>query len=189
MERRGFLKSIFGAAVVASMPVVVLSQIEKTPPPPNNKLPFPTNNHTKEGLLYIYKDIQLVGQSVLFNLTFKQNYQEVEGGKWEKVWTGKYTKKKGKKKYKWVFVPSEYPEYIKVPSEWFIVSDYIQWFVNPEELFCENDKLNCLIKQEDIKIIGDAYITEMSINSDPSLIYGRSVTLMGSGELILTADE
>lgn len=191
MERRGFLKSVFGAAIVASIPTVVFSQIENQapPPPPNNKLPFPTNNHTREGLLYIYNDTELVAQSTLFRFDYKQDIQELQGGAWEKVWTGKYTKKKGKKKYKWIFVPSEYPEYKPGLKQWSVESDYIQWLVDPDILLMQNVKLKCLIKQADIKITGEVFISQLYASVSSDLVYAYSARFDGTGICIMEYDK
>lgn len=181
--------------MVASMPTIVVEQIEKAPPqfPPDrveSKTPPPKDgiiNHPPSwsgDILYIYNDTQLVGQSNNFNLNYKQEFQELHSSHWEKRWTGKYTKK-GKKKKKWMSIPNPWPEYFPGLKSWDIDCLNILWFTNPEELFEDHIKLKCLMQQKGIKISGDVIITQMELATAYDSSIGYSAKFFGNGTLII----
>lgn len=97
MERRNFLKGIFGAAVVAAMPKAVVDQIEdlSEPPPVSTKEwkdiektfthgtvdlgPIPV---TSENILFIYDKERLIGYSCDFSAEAhmdKTDFNTLEG--------------------------------------------------------------------------------------------------------------
>jgi hypothetical protein len=202
MERRDFLKGIFGAAVVAVMPKGVVDQIEKLPEPISpaiNGAPLVVLKDGKkipledyripdyDNCLYIYDEDKLIGQSNKFNLTFKQDILPINKSKWIKIWTGKYKKKSGKKKYKWQLVSDStgFPEYAKGLKEWNLDSDNIEWFVNPKELFENNKMFHCLIKNKEIKIMGDIYIEQINLTAPYLENIVDSAKFSGNGKIIL----
>ena len=66
MERRLFLKNIFGAAVIAAIPKVVIDQIEAIAP--KDIIPIEKNKPLLNNGLYIYDKNQLIAASTLFTV-------------------------------------------------------------------------------------------------------------------------
>lgn len=172
MDRRGFLKGIFGAAVVAAMPPIVVDQIEALPEP---TLISPVVNEVKpiftrlepiapNGLLYIYNDTELIGISRRFNLNMRQQYIDV-------------TDFKGWK------------QYLKGSLNWDISASDMNWAGDPREYFAEITKLNCIILKDNIKIIGDIYITQLEFISPMFEELSSNVEFEGSGALIIEPNE
>ena len=194
MKRRSFLKGIFGAAVVATMPKSVVDQIEKLPEPPPINKQTTTGGVIKhlhlpciENCLYIYDNNNLIGQSAVFDLNYKQGHIPIYNKYgWVKEWTGKYKKKSGKKKYKWV---ERTVDYIPAAAEWDINSDSMQWFVNPEEIFALGNKLDCLIKHDKIKITGGIYITQIDISAHYLGGINHSAKFVGNGTFLIENDD
>jgi hypothetical protein len=186
MERRNFLKGIFGAAAIAAMPNIVLSQIENAPPQfPPDRIEGKKVIKDGEDILYLYDDNKLVGQSNDFFLNVNRELIDVTTiSNRRREWTGTY-KKNGKKKYKWVIEPNMYPEYKQGRLRWNITSERIQWFVEPKTLFTDCTMLKCICKYKDIKMQGEVMIESMNLNS---CIYGvteHSATFTGNGTLIM----
>ena len=81
MDRKGFLKRVFGAAVVAAMPKVVVNQIESLPAPVEEKEPIfldkvtekPIIPNISERILFIYDKEKLIGYSAQFDLSSKMD--------------------------------------------------------------------------------------------------------------------
>jgi hypothetical protein len=211
MDRKGFLQRIFGAAIVAAMPKVVVEQIEKTSPTVNGASvvviqdgkiipPEDTVVHhqvgTTDNVLFIFDENKLIGQSQHFSLNLKQDISPIYSkSRWVKVWTGKYKKhklkKNGERKKKYIRIErvnTDQPDYWAAPKEWDIESENIQWFVNPEEIFAKGEKLNCLVKQQDIKLSGKIYISQMDISAAYLEGINHSARFIGNGELIIEND-
>jgi hypothetical protein len=162
MDRRGFLKNIFGAAVIAAMPKIVVEQIETLPEAPispaiNGVTPIFTKKVPVNGLFYIYddKEEKLIATSTNFNIRFEQKYIK------------------------------------HVPGllSWDLSAENIQWIENPRQVFEENRKLRYLILKNGNKISGDVYITQLEYIAPQYEQISSSAEFKGSGALILEANE
>lgn len=180
MDRKGFLKRVFGAAVVAAMPKVVVDQIENLPPP--ESIPPPEKDvleYAKEqiapyksnlkpiapnGILYIYDEETaiLLASCLDFNLEFYQDW--VDSG---------------------IFANDYFPGL----KSWIIRSYNIRWRKSIEEYFADEKKLRCLIFKDNIKISGSLIITQLDSFDplDEEMSYGACFE--GIGELIVEVNE
>lgn len=178
MNRAGFLKRLFGAAVVAAMPPIVVRQIESLPepaPPKKDVLEYVEEQiapyrHLKpiapDGLLYIYDYMDgLIGISRKFLLQFKQ-----------------------------IPILMDYdvdliPTYHKGLRSWNIITEDINWVVNPEKYFMGNRKLNCILLKDDKKISGNIYISKLEFISPLFDELSTYAEFEGTGELILDSND
>lgn len=175
MDRRGFLKNIFGAAVVAAIPKIVLKQIDDLPKHP---ITSPVNGiepiFIKEipthpnGLLYIWDDEKnaLIGASKNFSLNFRQGYVDVS-----------------------IISDGCYAQYLPGPKSWDISASNIQWVGNAKESFEQSKKLRCLIAKDDIRINGEIYITQLASFAPLNGVISYDAKFEGNGELIIKKDE
>lgn len=170
MDRRGFLKGIFGAAVVAAMPPLVVRQIEALPEPVpispavNGATPVFTKLEpiAPDGLLYIYDEKDgLIAMSRKFNLNVHKQFIEInpDYGGWK--------------------------QHISGPISWNISTEDINWVGDPREYFTKFRKLNCILLKDDKKISGDIYITQLEFESPMFEELSCRAEFEGSGALIM----
>jgi hypothetical protein len=177
MDRKGFLKRVFGAAVVAAMPKVVVDQIESLPEPiPAPPLEKDVLEYAKEqiepykknlkpvapnGVLYIYDEetAVLLAACLDFNLELHQECIKFEN------------------------------DYFRGLESWSIRSYNIRWRKSIEEYFDDEKKLRCLIFKDNIKISGSLIITQLDSFAplDKETSYGACFE--GIGELIIEVNE
>lgn len=191
MERRKFLQNIFGAAVIAAIPKVVIDKIDSLPPSVTNGAVNGADPvFTKEiggNIIYIYNKETLIGYSNQFCISVNQDIIQIPKGKWRKIVVG--TKKNGKKKKRWQYFedPFGFPDYSKGLKSWNMTADNIHWQVDPQQYITGNEHLNCIAVREDTKIIGEVYLTELNL----SMPYLEGITsdakFTGSGLLSIEA--
>jgi len=189
MERRNFLKGMFGAAVVAAMPIAVVNRIESQNVEPHSSTDTtPINTiwcDASDNILLIYDEKRLIGFSNLFTLDFQSPSLIDISSLSSEVWKGarkKPTKKhpKGKKIYE-----SDYgsPEYWKASKSWSLNASMMNWDVSPMEYMEGHKMLNCLIKHDNMKIVGSMYITSHTLSIPMDDQISGIATFDGSGEL------
>lgn len=173
MDRRKFLQNMFGAAVIAAMPKIVVDQIVSLPEPPpispaiNGAVPIFTQKCSiPNGLLYIWDDKKntLIGASDRFSLEFKQDWIDIE-------------------------MPSGFPLHYPGLRSWNISASNIQWINDPMESFKEQRKLRCLIAKDNIKINGEIYISQLEITAPQFEKITSAAEFTGNGELIAEVNE
>jgi hypothetical protein len=168
MDRRNFFKGMFGAAIVASMPKIVVDQIEKAEQiaPKHNDLSDIQGGISpsgKEQLMYLYDDNRLIASSSEFKLNYKRESIRVP--------------------------PDSYPEYYLSEMSWDVEASLF-WNNRKAGLdyFAENKPLQCVIYNKGLKIKGNVYIT-CCILSNGSLDYPyENVMLSGVGALIIDVE-
>ena len=159
MERRKFLQNLFGAAVVATIPIPVFNQIVNAPIPEDNNLSSLDGGDilkefTNGSYLFIYHENKLLAQSKHFSIEFRNdicnhNIDDIDG---YMVGTSGYKE-----------VTIEASKLYCVPSSKFTESnlDTILYSVNP---------LKIVIIYNEMKIIGDAYISYVASNNELNII-------------------
>lgn len=174
MNRAGFLKRLFGAAVVAAMPKIVVEQIEALPEPVpispvvNGGTPVFTKLEpiAPNGLLYIYDEKDgLIGMSRIFSLEFKREFINLKDE--DEGW----------------------PSYFPGLRSWNISAEDIHWVRDSRKYFAEFRKLNCILLKDDKKISGDIYITQLEFTSPMFEELSCRAEFEGSGALILEPND
>lgn len=142
MDRKGFLKRVFGAAVVAAMPKVVVDQIESlpepisVPPPEKDVIEYAKEQvdlalSESERVLFIYdtQNDKLVAYSYDFNIEAKRTV-----------------------------IPDEYRRSYEVRANkiFFTNTD------NPDEYITEPDILRFVMKHNDIEVFGKMALTQLT---------------------------
>lgn len=142
MDRKGFLKRVFGAAVVAAMPKVVVEQIESlpepisVPPPEKDVIEYAKEQvdlalSESERVLFIYdtQNDKLVAYSYDFNIEAKRTV-----------------------------IPDEYRRSYEVRANkiFFTNTD------NPDEYITEPDILRFVMKHNDIEVFGKMALTQLT---------------------------
>ena len=171
MERRTFLKNIFGAAVVAAMPAILVRQIEELPP--EKILSARLHNLDEPGqichdnCMYIHDGENLLAASRQFNLVFKNHLVDV---------TNAY---------------SEYPEYVSGYREWKVWGENVMWLDGDTGMnhLMDHKPLYCLIYHGGSRIVGQVYITECSVSAPMYDHIELDVMMTGSGELIVDTND
>lgn len=172
MERKTFLKNIFGAVVVADMPPILVRQIEKLPPEKIIPKVIPKANRIfSSNFLYLHDGKNLVGASVSFNITMYRELMQIpmsidDDG-------------------------SIFTEYKLLPWEWSVQANELQWFGKDTEIrFIEDSKsLYSLIYYEGKKIIGEVFMVqwEQGLESVPyttEFIIRENALFRGTNALI-----
>jgi len=175
MDRRNFFKGMFGAAVIATMPKIVVKQIEELPPEeitpvtPAPVIPTPEPIKTKGifsgNCLYLYDDAGLIAASTLFRLEFSRSWQEQDSF-------------------------SGWKEYTQGPMEWRISAEKLRW-INGQagmDYLVGMKPLKCLIHHDNLKIQGEVYLTECTLTAPCDDIIEEDIVLAGVGELIIIVD-
>ena len=176
MERRNFLKGIFGAAVVASMPPAVVKQIESLPEPPvewDDVIPSfprgsvridPSNQMVSESVLCIYDKDRLIGYSNDFNLSIHHNFIRFRVDELsDDFYTG------------------------PVPLKWDLKVNHIYWYVNP--VYLDDTSLHCLILHEEMKLSGDVVISQLASFDPLDKPVWHEAHFEGAGALIIEPDD
>jgi hypothetical protein len=204
MNRRDLLKGLFGTAVIAAVPTIVLKRIDELTPPPTPPIPpvdavgkvYTGPIDPEDNILYIYDDNQLVGGSHNFNLKFHQDINPIAKSRWVKLpWDGQYYKnkknKKGlpKKKHRWQIIEDYNApvEYIQGLKSWWIEAENMFWDVDPRELFLQIPaQLHCLMSKNNMKFYGDVYLSNITFTAPDEESEVWSAIFEGSDELIVT---
>ena len=205
MERRDFLKGIFGAAVVAAMPIAVINRIEQsevqyisdrvhkadelgTMIKPIDEVLFAN----ADNILFVYDEEKLIGFSNLFDLDFQRPPLIDISTMSDKIWEGarkKPTKKHKKGKKIYVYNDNNCQKFMQAPKSWSLNATMVNWEVDPM-IYMENDKmLNCLIKQGNMKIVGNMLITSHTLSIPIDDQISGSATFEGSGELTVILEK
>lgn len=187
MDRKGFLKRLFGAAVVAAMPKVVVDQIESLPEP----IPIPPvekdviecvkeqigeNTYKPEAVvldsdnvLLIYNKDSLVGISNYFQIKAERKYSptmELAG--------------------------SPYIDFLMAPMSCKIAATNINWYdgVNLNDILMSDD-LHFLAKhiENNIKLTGDIITTQMDIDAGMYTPITTSATFTVTGAIIVEPND
>jgi len=172
MDRRCFFKGIFGAAIVASIPKIVVEQIEQTPI--EELTPVPKEafeqvvSYVKGKCLYLYDNEKLIAGSTDFALELKRDILPVNINPIE-----------------------NYPEYAPGKLQWNIVAYQLRWFNHKTGLhyFEEQKPLQCVISYQGIRYKGDVYVMECSLTQAMMNNIQEDVMLEGTGSLIIESDE
>jgi len=169
MERRTFLKNIFGAAVVAAMPPILVRQIEELPPEKIAPLPDPvTLRKVIHGnCMYIHDGENLLAASRKFNLVFENHLVPIG-------------------------YDMGYPEYIQGLREWKVWGEDVMWLNGDSGMnhIIDNKPLYCLIYHDGLRIVGQGYITECQMTASMEATHIESdMMLSGTGELIIDTKE
>jgi hypothetical protein len=172
MDRRNFFKGMFGAAIVASMPKIVVEQIEETPI--EELTPIPKEafeqvvSHVKEKCLYLYDNEKLIAGSTDFALELRRDILPID-----------------------IDPIKNYPEYTTGKLQWNIAAYQLRWFNHKTGLhyFRENEPLQCVISYQGIRYKGDVYVTECSLTQAMMDNIQEDVMLEGTGNLIIENNE
>lgn len=151
MNRAGFLKRIFGAAVVAAMPKVVVDQIESlpepisTPPPEKDVIEYAKEQvdlalSESERVLFIYdtQNDKLVAYSYDFNIEAKRTVIPFDDIEWRK------------------YVQGPWSYEVRANKIFFTNTD------NPDEYITEPDILRFVMKHNDIEVFGKMALTQLT---------------------------
>lgn len=166
MERRTFLKNIFGAAVVAAMPAIVVKEIKKFAPP---EVFTPTPDIIREWankVLYIFDDNGLIGGTTQFSLCLKPNFIEITSH------------------------ASKWREFEKGPTEWHIDCSKMLWIDREKgmDYFYENKRFLIAFRNDNVKLFGEAYITNFTTTAPLYQEIEEDIMLQGTGQLIIGTD-
>lgn len=160
MDRKGFLKRVFGAAVVAAMPKVVVDQIENLPPP--ESIPPPEKDvleYAKEQIessapdhpncrcalspiMYLYNKNELIATSIMFNVELRHNYQPVQF---------------------WYEENFDDIEYAQPASEWYVQVDRLDFEKGKSKDDLVDNELNALFISNPYTFNGNVYLTAWDI--------------------------
>jgi hypothetical protein len=175
MDRRNFFKGMFGAAIVASMPKIVVDQIEKVPieeitPVPVLEKPKYVMYHLGEQCMYLYDNDKLIAGSTLFNLSFRREYLNMMDSS---------------------YLDSYPPEFRMGRPEWSVTAEQLRWFNHKRGLdyFTNEKPLQCVIYNKGVVIKGNVYITQCTLTCGMETFIQEDVTLQGTGELIIDINE
>ncbi|NMC60073.1 MAG: hypothetical protein GYA51_11950 [Candidatus Methanofastidiosa archaeon] len=174
MNRAGFLKSIFGAAVVAAMPKVVVEEIEKIPTEeitPTSSTVLEWHDVVTEfkipngNRLFLYNDKQLIAVSTHFAVEFTSPKTiDVNISPFD-----------------------EFPsfKYLSDPPCWKVQVDQLHWFNDNKgiDYFSEKQDLQVVLSCDNLTVNGNAYITEYStsINVKDNASIIDAIELTGYG--------
>ena len=164
-----FLKNIFGAAVIAAMPKVIVDQIEYLPPEivPDRLHEDDEPGHTVyDQCLFIHDGEFLIGASTFFNLEMHRDFIHIGDN-------------------------NGWPEYITGPFSWKVSADRFIW-VNEElghAYFLDNRPLQCLIYHQGRKVKGEGFVTQLTLNTPLYEPIDYNILMEGNGSLIIDAAE
>lgn len=167
MDRRNFFKGMFGAAIIASMPKIVVDQIERTTPV-QEVTQKETFSYQGQQRMFLYDDNKLIASSSEFNLLLRRELIDISHIRLDNP---------------------PYPEYRYGVPDW-SVSARIYWNNHKEGLyyFAEEKPLQCVVYDKGLRIKGNVYIT-CCILSNGSLDYPyENVMLSGVGNLIVDVE-
>jgi len=173
MDRRSFFKNMFGAAVIAAMPKIVVKQIEELAPekitPVDGVKPVFTKKIYTGNCMYLHDGTTLVGASTLFHIEVQRAIIPIEPFD---HWNG-------------------YPQYIQGQMKWNIFAEKFRWIDKEKrnQYFCENKSLMCLVKHENIKLQGEVYLTEMTLTIPADGFIEDDIVVTGVGQLIVNTDD
>jgi hypothetical protein len=169
MERRDFLKGIFGAAVVAVVPKPIVEAIEKAPPETltpvvKEGVKTPPVFKTNDAFIYLYDGEVLLAASNDVDLNWHHNpiEYEVDG----------------------------YRMHTAGLMSWDIEVLNLKYF-NAEGIdsaFASNKPVQILYHMPNINIHGEAYITQMTMNAPFEDSSSNDLYLEGSGGLQVILD-
>ena len=137
MERRGFLKTLFGGAALAVLPPILVERLAETPipafpEPPPLKLSTPPVPPPRAGtVLCLYRDMKegvgqvLVASSVEFSVNLHANYIQ-DPPEYDE--------------------PQGWPQYRKGPMSWDADVYRMQWYDDPRR--CWDEQLHMIAIQE-----------------------------------------
>lgn len=140
MERRDFLKGIFGASVVAAMPKVVVDQIEQLPTnviSPSNKKTKDIDSYTGSNVLFIYNKDTLIGVSTHFSIIIRNDK---------------------------VSIPFKILQ-VQKSAEIEAFNIYWEDIIDLHDILMSND-LSFLVKNDNIKMTGNVVVSEIGIMSN-----------------------
>jgi hypothetical protein len=181
MERRGFLKTLFGGAALAVLPPILVERLAATPvpapPPPISPGP-PSGKGT---VLCLYRDMKgglgqiLVASSIDFSINLHTPAIPIPKVRYSKKYGG------------YIEDFNAPVEYVDGPRSWDAIVNRIQWFEDPRTIW--DVKLHMVSIQEGYTLKGDVYIGqyEISIPMDKE-VYGDA-ELVGTGELTMTTEK
>lgn len=160
MERRNFLKGIFGAAVVAAMPKAVVDQIEQLPTnaiSPSNKKTKDIDSYTGSNVLFIYNKDTLIGVSTHFSIIIRNDR---------------------------VSIPFEI---LQAPKSTRIEASNIYWedIIDLKDILMSDD-LSFLAKNNDIKLAGNIEISQIELGYGIDTKQTSSATFEVLGEAEIT---
>jgi len=185
MERRGFLKTLFGGAALAVLPPILVERLAATPipaspEPPSLKLSAPPIQPPSAGtVLCLYRDMKegvgqvLVASSVEFAVNIHTPVRPVPKVKWTK--------------YGWIEDFDAPPDYIRGLMSWDADVYRMQWYEDPRR--CFDEQLHMIALQEGHTWQGDVYITNYSISIPLEEEVSGEAKLMGTGELRFIIDK
>jgi hypothetical protein len=164
MERRTFLKNIFGAAIVTAMPAIVVKEIEKFAPPESLTSPIispPIEVEWADKVCYLFDDQGLIGGSTMFHMEMKRPFIDVSHD-------------------------MGYREYISGPWEWNIAVERMRWIDHKRGLdyFYENKPFKIAMKEGEYKLFGEVYLTECALTCPQYDEIEEDIVLQGTGALI-----
>lgn len=175
MERRNFLKGLFGVAIVTAIPKPVFEKMVETP------LPEPTKDvieYVKEqigpykhlkpiapnGLLYLYDEKDnLLAVSMDFNLIKKRPVVSS------------------------IFIEDmAYHQFVQGPSEWKVEVSRLQLLEkNFEDWFWSDTPVKMVLIDREYKILGNSFITQSQVSTGLEELPIYYCELSGAGALIL----
>jgi len=166
MERRNFLKGLFGTAIIAAIPKPVFDKIVETPFVVPEQAKVPAENiivPEVNSYLYLYdNENNLLASSPHFNLEMKIEY----------ISTG--------------MDADNWAQHITGPKRWFVNVDNIQWHkkdTNIEDVMLSPSIITVVLYNKEYRLHGNVNITHYQINSFELNV--DSCVLEGSGSLIV----
>jgi hypothetical protein len=175
---------MFGAAVIAAMPKIVVKQIEELAPekitPVDGVKPVFTKKIYTGNCMYLHDGTTLVGASTLFHIEVQRDIIPIE------PWRGRT--RLLAKSATW---GNGYPQYIQGQMKWNIFAEKFRWIDKEKrnQYFCENKSLMCLVKHENIKLQGEVYLTEMTLTIPADGFIEDDIVVTGVGQLIVNTDD
>jgi hypothetical protein len=179
MERRSFLKNIFGAAVVAAMPKIVVEQIEKAPPETLTPKIDPVNgvepvfvkqkDYLKGNFIYLYDNDVVIAGSSMF--AFAMDRPII---------------------HNFSFDDPEIAFSYSAPMSWKIAVDKLLWFNHDKGMsyFTRYEPLQFVAVFNNARITGEALLVECSIGAPMFGQIEEDIVLQGTGAITIeTMDE
>lgn len=166
MERRKFLQNIFGAAVIAAMPRIVVDQIESIAP--RDIIPIEKNKIIPNNGLYIYDKNQLIAASTLFTVNAKR--QSFDTSSLDDI---------------------GYHYTIPARFDCKILVEKLRWFngLSGRDFIESNDPLKILIYRDELRIEGEVLLTECALTFAELHEIEEDVVLTVMGDIIINTNE
>jgi len=174
MERRSFLKNLFGAAVIATMPKIVVEQIEKAPPevltpkidPVNGVKPvfFKPKDVLQGNCIYLFDENKLIAGSTQFN--FNMDRPTISNFSVDDP-----------------MIAFTY----STPMSWRIGIDKLRWFAHSTgmDYFTGYKPLRFIAKFNDVKITGEALLVKCTMTIPMFDFIEEDVVLQGIGAIVI----